>query len=135
VKKSTNSKSIDLSGWQSFERCGPRTLNIDRNAIMYKIKKHPKINGKLVFHIYLYNRSLEHLNLKKGERVFVYHHKDDNKRIMIFKSENGYTIVKPQRGSSGYIKFIIIDSKMKPCDPVTVVPIFHPKNMIEFVME
>lgn len=126
---------FDISEWISIK--AKRRPSNDPSKITWTIEPHPKKDNEVLVKVSFGKEILVLLDNSEEPRIMPLVHKDDNMRILLIKSANGYRLASPQKSNNYYFfKFSIpgnISEKYKSSSD----PIFHAKgrnssSIIEF---
>lgn len=126
-------KSNDKFNFDEWVDAVPKKQKINRtllgdNEIKLKIKKHHK--KEKMYHVYFTFREkiLKLLDSSNKPKIIFFKHKDDDKRLLLTRSENGYAVANPNKADYFYFKSLLYSDFGLDEGIFLLDPIFHVKG-------
>ena len=81
---------------------------------------------------------IDYLGAENGNKIMMFHHREDPRRILLLKHEKGLSFFKPRGAKNYLIRFRTSNKEilmLKLSDPKRTEYILRPRKMIEFVID
>lgn len=134
VKKPATKKKteeLDLSEWILPTKHTGRSVY----TLCYK---YTKLNDKKAEFSLIFTQEVsDHLGVFKKDRIHVAHHRDNPKRILVFPSDNGYSINQPDPSKLYFYTKLRCDVSAFNTDygKFIVEPVYRKNRAIEFMLK
>lgn len=130
-------QKLDLSQFVAF-KTGSVHHGVTEN-IRCRISAHrnPKFKNKRSIRLYFYQVIADYLKVQKSDRLLILHKNDNPHHLVILKHPKGISLAMPtapeRRKVNYYFLGIVIDCAELPISDhiLELIPIFHPKGIIE----
>lgn len=133
------SDDLNLNDFVEFKsRATPRSSNINKEVIRYRIEKNPKVSRRKSLKIYFYEKIANHLDVKKGDRVRVLHDAGNSCRVALIKvtdgTNAGCAVCSPaSQNGYFYFKMMIENVELNVTDKVQEAKtVYHTNGRILF---
>lgn len=111
----------------------PKKKRINKNAfnenqIRLTVKKHKKKENMYHVTFSFREKILNLIDNSDKPKIIFFKHKDDDSRILLTKSENGYAIANPSKSDYYFFKSVMYSDKGINEGVYNIDPIFHVKG-------
>lgn len=129
-KAKVSRTSFNFDEWVNAVPTKEKTKRVlfNENQIRISIKKHKKKENTFIISFAFREKILNLLDNNTNPKIKFFKHKDDDKRILLTRSENGYSVARPGNADYYFIKGNIYSEKSLNECSIIVDPIFHVKG-------